>query len=205
MIEHLHPINPEIRKLKNISQNLLKGEVYIFPTDTVYAIVADSQSKEGVEKLYSLKKLGKNHFLSVLCRDISEASSLIEFLPNNAFRAMKRLTPGPFTFILKANKMVPRVTISDKKAKTIGVRIPDHLYIQELLKIHPNTLTSTSVLTDDEYIIDIDRLEELYGNRVHGIIDGGIVDVEMSTILDFTQEEMEIVREGKGAELLSQI
>lgn len=202
MILSLHPINPEKRKLQQISEKLLEGKVYIFPTDTVYALVADSQSKLGVEKLYELKNIPKNQPLSLICSSISVASNYIEYLPNDAFRLMKKITPGPYTFITRANKHLPRVSFSNQKEKQIGIRIPDAIYLQELMKIHPNPLTSTSVFANDEFVIEVDSLEEIYGSRVEGIVDGGIVEVELSTILDVTDDEMTVVREGKGAELL---
>lgn len=202
MIVSLHPINPEKRKLQQISDHLLEGKVYIFPTDTVYALVADSQSKVGVEKLYELKNIPKNQPLSLLCPSISVASNYIEYLPNEAFRLMKKLTPGPFTFIIRANKNLPRVSFSNQKEKQIGIRIPDAIYLQELMAIHPNPLTSTSVFANDEFIIEVDSLEEIYGSRVQGIVDGGIVAVELSTILDVTGDEVVVVREGKGSDLL---
>ena len=198
MILNLHPQNPEIRTLKTISENLRNGSVYIFPTDTVYAIIADSKSKQGIEKLHELKNTDKHKPLSLLCRDISTASDYIESLPNDAFKLMKRITPGPFTFILKANKNIPRWTITNSKSKTIGIRIPESIFLQELMRVHEGTLTCTSVFTGDEYLTDINDLDDIFGNRVEAIIDGGIAKVETSTILDFTNDEMEVIREGKG-------
>ncbi|HRG48791.1 MAG TPA: L-threonylcarbamoyladenylate synthase [Leptospiraceae bacterium] len=198
MILNLHPKNPEIRALKAISENLKNGAVYIFPTDTVYAIIADSKSKKGIEKLHDLKHSDKHKPLSILCPDISTVSEYVEFLPNDAFKLMKRITPGPFTFILKANRNIPRWTVANTKVKTIGIRIPESIFIQELLKVHDGTLTCTSVFSGDAYLTDINDLEDLFGNQVEAIIDGGIAKVEMSTILDFTTDEMEVLREGKG-------
>jgi len=202
MIIYLHPINPEIRKLNSISEDLKKGAVYIFPTDTVYAIVADANSKEGTEKLYKLKKLDKNKPLSLLCKDISMASQFIEYLPNEAYRLMKKITPGPFTFILKANKLLPKPCIVHHKDRHIGIRFPDHNYLQELLKIHESPLTSTSVITDDEHVTNSEDLDSQFGDKVNGIIDGGIIQIEPSTIIDFTGNDMKIIREGKGFERL---
>ncbi|PJZ71062.1 threonylcarbamoyl-AMP synthase [Leptospira perolatii] len=204
MIYRLHPQNPEKRILTKISQSLLDGAVYIFPTDTVYALVADSQSHSGVEKLYQLKNIPKNQPLALLCKDISVASHYMEQLSNESFRLMKRITPGPFTFIVRANKHLPRVSFSNLKEKQIGIRIPDSIYLQSLLDLHPNPLTSTSVFIQDEFVVDVDMLEEVYGKRIQGIVDGGIVDVELSTIIDCTGDEILVTREGKGMELLAQ-
>lgn len=202
MLIQLHPKNPEIRILKNISQELKEGGVYIFPTDTVYALVSDSQSLIGLEKIFRLKNIPKTKPLSLLCPNISVASEYVDHLPNEAFKLMKKITPGPFTFILRANRKLPRATLANEKSKQIGIRIPDSIYIQELLKVHGNTLCSTSVMTEDEYITDPKELEKIYGTKVNGIIDAGILPIELSTIIDFTSDNMEIVREGKGFELL---
>ena len=114
MIDYLHPENPEIRKLKQISDRLRDGELFIFPTDTVYAIIADANSRTGVDNLYKLRKLPKDKPLSLLCKDISMASQMIEYLPNPTYRLMKKITPGPFTFILKASKNLPKPSISSR-------------------------------------------------------------------------------------------
>ncbi|XDD42801.1 L-threonylcarbamoyladenylate synthase [Leptospira sp. WS60.C2] len=200
MIIYLHPENPEIRKLKQISERLKDGAIYIFPTDTVYAIIADAHSKTAVEKIYSIKKLPKDKPLSLLCKDISMASHFIEYLPNSAYRFMKRITPGPFTFVLKANKNLPKPSIAHHKDRQIGIRIPDHIYLSELLKIHDSPLTSTSAFSDDDFIIDIDDLETIYGNFVDGIVDGGIVKTELSTILQINDDSIQLIRAGKGYE-----
>lgn len=202
MIIYLHPDNPEIRKLKQISDRLRDGAIYIFPTDTVYAILADANSKSAVEKIYSIKKLPKDKPLSLLCKDISMASHFIEYLPNSAYRFMKRITPGPFTFVLKANKNLPKPSVAHHKDRQIGIRIPDHIYLQELIKIHDSPLTSTSAFSNDEFIIDIDDLETIYGNLVDGIVDGGIVKTELSTMLQINDDAIELIRAGKGYELI---
>ncbi|TGM25162.1 L-threonylcarbamoyladenylate synthase [Leptospira levettii] len=200
MIIYLHPDNPEVRKLKQISERLKDGAIYIFPTDTVYAIIADAHSKTAVEKIYSIKKLPKDKPLSLLCKDISMASHFIEYLPNSAYRFMKRVTPGPFTFVLKANKNLPKPSIAHHKDKQIGIRIPDHIYLQELLKIHESPLTSTSAFSNDEFIIDIDDLDTIYSNLVEGIVDGGIVKTELSTMIQINDDSIELIRAGKGYE-----
>jgi len=204
LILELHPENPEVRILKVIAENLRNGDVYIFPTDTVYSFIADSKSKVGLEKLYILKDLEKSKPLSLLCNDISTASEFVESLPNSAFKLMKRITPGPFTFIFKANKNISRVNLTNHKTKSIGIRIPDNQYIRSLLEIHGGTLTGTSVYSSDEYISDPEDLERIYGKKVKGIINGGVLKQELSTIIDFSSGEIEILREGKGFDLLSE-
>lgn len=202
MILNLHPENPEKRALKLISDNLKDGAVYIFPTDTVYSFIVDSQSKVGIEKLYTLKDLEKHKPLSLLCASISIASELVENLPNAAFRLMKKITPGPFTFIFKANKNIPRVSLTNQKTKSIGIRIPDNLFIQSLLEIHKSTVTGTSVYGLDEYTLNAEEIDKVYGKKVNATIDGGSIKQELSTIIDFSSGDMEITREGKGIETL---
>lgn len=198
MIDYLHPENPEVRKLKQISDRLRDGELFIFPTDTVYAIIADANSRTGVDNLYKLRKLPKDKPLSLLCKDISVASQMIEYLPNPTYRLMKKITPGPYTFILKASKNLPKPSFAHHKDKHIGIRFPNHLYLQSLLSIHNDPITSASAFTNDEFIIDIDDLETFYGKHVTSIIDGGIVKIEMSTILDCTEDKIKVLREGLG-------
>ncbi len=200
MIIQLHPENPELRTLKTISSNLKNGAVYIFPTDTVYALIADANSKKGIEKIFSLKEMDKHKPLSIFCKDISNASEYVESFPNEAFRLMKKITPGPFTFIFKANKNLPRYSIVNEKSRTIGIRIPDQIYITELLKIHDGLISSTSVFRKEEFITDVETLEEIYGSEIDGIVDGGNLETELSTILNFTSGELVIEREGKGIE-----
>jgi tRNA threonylcarbamoyl adenosine modification protein (Sua5/YciO/YrdC/YwlC family) len=204
MILNLHPENPEKRALKLISDNLKDGAVYIFPTDTVYSFIVDSQSKVGIEKLYALKDLEKHKPLSLLCASISIASELVENLPNTAFRLMKKITPGPFTFIFKANKNIPRVSLTNQKTKSIGIRIPDNLFIQSLLEIHKSTVTGTSVYGMDEYTSNAEEIDRVYGKKVNATIDGGFIKQELSTIIDFSSGDMEITREGKGIGILKE-
>jgi tRNA threonylcarbamoyl adenosine modification protein (Sua5/YciO/YrdC/YwlC family) len=204
MILNLHPDNPEKRALKLISDNLKDGAVYIFPTDTVYSFIVDSQSKVGIEKLYALKDLEKHKPLSLLCASISIASELVENLPNTAFRLMKKITPGPFTFIFKANKNIPRVSLTNQKTKSIGIRIPDNLFIQSLLEIHKSTVTGTSVYGMDEYTSNAEEIDRVYGKKVNATIDGGFIKQELSTIIDFSSGDMEITREGKGIGILKE-
>jgi tRNA threonylcarbamoyl adenosine modification protein (Sua5/YciO/YrdC/YwlC family) len=202
MFIELHHENPETRILKKISEDLKNGEVYIFPTDTVYAILADSNSKSGVEKIYKLKEMNKHKPLTVLCRDISTASEFIEQLPNEAYRLMKKITPGPYTFVFKSNKNLPKYSIINQKTKTIGIRFPSHIYLSELLKIHDSLITTTSVVLQDEFLTNISEIQKEFESKVKGIVNGGNLKNELSTILDFTNEELVIERIGKGYEIL---
>lgn len=205
MIIEFHEKNPDRRKLKKISDSLKEGAVYIFPTDTVYSLVADSHSKSGVEKLYIIKKIPKNQPLSLLCNSIEMASSIVETLPNSVFKIMKKLTPGPYTFILKANKLLPKPSIAHQKEKQIGIRIPNQKILLDLIEIHESPLTATSASVSDDFYIQTEDLQETYGKFVEGIVDGGIQTIELSTILDCISDPIQILREGKGSDLLEEM
>jgi len=198
MIFHLHPDNPEPRKLQTISDALEDGGVFVFPTDTVYALVADSQSKKGIDQLYDIKQISKNQPFSLLCYDIETVSSLVEELPNAIFQIMKRFTPGPYTFILKANKSVLRSSYALQKNKQIGVRIPGNTFLRHFLKLHKKPLVSTSCAAREEFFVEISELQELYEHKVKGIVDGGISEIELSTILSGLDDPITVLREGKG-------
>ncbi len=202
MVLEFHEKNPDRRKLKKISDSLKEGEVYICPTDTVYSIIADSHSKIGVERLYTIKKIPKNQPLSLLCNSIEMASSIVETMPNTVFKIMKKLTPGPYTFILKANKLLPKPSFLHQKEKQIGIRIPNQKILLDLIEIHDSPLTATSASVTDDFYIEMDDLEETYGKLVEGIIDGGIQSIELSTILDCISDPIQILREGKGIDQL---
>lgn len=204
MIIPIHQVNPEKRKIKQISDDLLEGEVFIFPTDTVYALVADSNSVKAIEKLFSLKKTISEQPLTLLCKDISSVSNYILQLSDQAFKLMKKITPGPFIFLFKANKNIPRISLTNEKTKKIGIRIPDNQFLLELLKVHPNPIITTSVVLDSEFIEEPEKLENIFGKKVKAIIDGGFLITELATIIDFTSDEMMIVREGKGIEKINE-
>lgn len=205
MILYLHSENPEIRKLKKISEDLKNGDVYVFPTDTVYAFIADSASKTGIEKIDSIKRLDKHQPLSLLCPDISTASNYLEYFPDECYRIMKRCTPGPYVFILKSSKLLLKASVAHMKNREIGIRIVDHIFIKTLLGVHEGTLTATSVTNEGEFILDPNEIDDVFGHRVKGIVDGGILESELATVIDFTGEEVVVKRAGKGYENLMKV
>lgn len=198
MICRVHMDNPQKRILNQISEGLLEGKIYIVPTDSVYALVADSTLHKAVNQLYQLKNLPRKKPLALLVKDIGQAAEYVDNIPNESFRLMKKIVPGPVTFVFRAGKGLPRFTL--KNSNTIGIRIPANPFLQALLETHPHPLTSTSVSTDDQYIIETEELDQEYGKKVAAIVDGGIVTVEMSTVLDMTGDVVEVLREGKKFE-----
>lgn len=201
MLIQIHPDNPDQRKIDQIVAQLKKGAIIIYPTDTVYSIACDLMHRKAAEKMAQLKgvKLEKANF-SLICYDLSHISDYTVQFGNNIYKIMNKAFPGPYTFILNANTSVPKLFKSKKK--TIGIRVPDNNIARELVKNLGNPLLSTSVHNDDEiieYITDPELIHEKYENQVDIVIDGGYGQNEASTIIDCTNNDPEILREGIGS------
>ncbi|MBE9170225.1 threonylcarbamoyl-AMP synthase [Pleurocapsales cyanobacterium LEGE 06147] len=201
----LHPENPQQRSIEAIVTALKDGAVMLYPTDTVYAIGCDLNVKSAVERVRKLKQLSNDKPLTFLCSSLSNIAQYA-MVSDRAYRIMKHLIPGPYTFLLPATKLVPKLVMSPKR-KTTGIRVPDHQVCQELLNALGNPIISTSAHLSDEGgefpTIDLEkaRLFDVLENSVDIIIDNGIEPgFEVSTILDFTTEEPTVVRQGLGWE-----
>lgn len=200
MMWRVHPTHPEKRVVGWILEALEKDSVLILPTDTVYAFVCSALSPKAIEKIYEIKNLPENKPLSLLCADVAMASRYAQGISNTVFRFMKKVTPGPFTFIFRANRNMDRRAAG--KRKEVGIRIVDHVLIQEILARRNEPLVSTSVPWEEEFI-DPEALEESYGKRVAAVVDAGIRENTPSTILDCSTGEISLIREGAGAEVLA--
>lgn len=200
MMWRVHPTHPEKRTVGWILDALEDDRVLILPTDTVYAFACSATSPKAIEQLYAIKDLPENKPLSLLCADVAMASRFAQGISNQVFRFMKKATPGPFTFLFKANRNMDRRAAG--RRKEVGIRIVDHVLIQEILTRRNEPLVSTSVPWEDP-LIDPEALEELYGKRVHAVVDAGIRENTPSTVLDCSNGEIVMVREGAGAEVLA--
>lgn len=201
----LHPKNPQKNRVDEIVRHLRKGGVILYPTDTNYALGCDIYSKNSIEKLRFIRRLPDNYPLSILIPSFSGLSQFAH-ISDSAFKFMKHLIPGPFTFILPATKEVPKLLI-DPKRKTIGVRIPSNPIALELLKELGNPLVSISAKLDEEELEypSIYSLFEKYSPLVDYIIDDEDDDLGgESTVINFTSDEPEIIRRGLGIELAEQ-
>lgn len=197
MIFVIHEQNPQKRLIEKAVDILERGGVIIYPTDTVYAYGCDINDKRAIEKIYWLKRIGRNKPLSFIFSDISEISGYVRNISDSAFKIMKRAFPGPYTLIFKATKLVPKVAITNQK--TIGVRIPDNKIALELVRTLGRPIMSASVnTTNGEYIVEPKDLEKIYRNEVDLVIDAGPQVSEPSTIIDLTEGEPVIIRAGKG-------
>jgi len=200
MLLKIYPENPSPTQIQKVVQCLRNGGIIIYPTDTVYAIACDIYKPKAVAKLAQLKeiKLEKANF-SLICANLSHLSEYAKPLDNTVFKIMKKALPGPYTFILNANNNVPKIFQRNKKK--IGIRVPDNNIAIEIIKELGNPIISTSVKDDDEiieYTTDPELIHEKYGNKVDYVIDGGYGNNQGSTVIDCTNDEIELIREGKG-------
>ena len=196
----LHPDNPSPRVVQQVVECLRDGGVIIYPTDSVYGLGCDMNQRAAIEKVARLKgvKPDKADF-SLICYDLSHISDFTRPMENSVFKLMKRVLPGPFTFILNANNSVPKHFRSSKK--TIGIRVPDNNIPRDIVKELGHPIITTSVKDDDEFIeytTDPELIYERYKNQVDMVIDGGFGNNEASTVVDCTSGEPEVLRQGIG-------
>lgn len=195
----LRPHNPDSRDLVMIAEKMKKGAVIIFPTDTVYAIGCLMTKKESIDRIIKISgKKEKQARLSLICKDIKTVADFTLPYSNHIFKSMKRYLPGPYTFILKANNYVTKYFKNNKKE--IGIRIPDNNIVLELLNHLDAPIISTSLNSDDhnEYFVDPNVIEDTFEYKVDYLLDGGMGEEIGSTVLDCTEGDIEIIRQGKG-------
>lgn len=196
MIISLDPDYPEVWYLIDAVEIIRNGGVMAYPTDTVYGLGCDLFDKNSIERIYQIKKMPKKKDLSFICSDLKQVSEYTQ-VSNMAYRLMKRLLPGPYTFILPATHKVPRLMLN--KRRTVGIRIPDNKICMALLEHLGNPIISTSlILDDDELMSDPFEIYDRYKSQIDVVIDGGILKSEKSTVVDLTGNTPEIIREGKG-------
>ena len=201
MILKIHPKNPEPRKIAEVVAVLAKGGVAIVPTDTIYAFVCDLSQYKGFEKICRIKgiKPEKANF-SLLCKDLSNISNYTKPFDRSMYKLLNKALPGPYTFLLEASNEVPSLFRSKKK--TIGLRIPDHPIIQELIEALGRPLVSTSLHDLDEivaYPSDPELIAEQWVWVVDVMVDGDFGHIVASTIIDCTSGEAVLLREGAGS------
>jgi len=200
MLLAIHPDNPDSRKIQEVVNCLRKGGIIIYPTDTIYSIGCDLKNKKAIEKVAKLKglKVRKAQF-SLICYDLSTLGNYTKQFGRTVFKAMNKALPGPYTFILNASNKVPK--LFDTNKKEIGIRIPDNNIARQIVFELGNPIIATSVHDDDvvlEYTTDPELIFEKYKNQVDLVIDGGYGKNNPSTVVDCTNEEIVILREGIG-------
>lgn len=195
----IYPENPQENYIDEVVKALKSGSLIIYPSDTVYALGCDINNLKAMEKLAQIKKikLEKAQF-SIICNNLSHLSEFTRPIETSTFRFLKSKIPGPYTFILEANKNLP---LAYKNHKTVGIRVPAHPIPQLIVEKLGHPIASTSIKDDDEiieYSTDPELIAEKYGHLVDYVIDSGFGDNVASTILDLTGGEPEIIRQGKG-------
>jgi tRNA threonylcarbamoyl adenosine modification protein (Sua5/YciO/YrdC/YwlC family) len=196
----IHPVNPEPRKINRAVEILQKGGVIIYPTDTIYGIGCDLMNKRAVERLCEIEGIRPQKMnLSFICHDLSHISMYVKRLDTPAFKLLRKVLPGPYTFIFESNANVPKILGVNKKS--VGIRIPDHRIPSEIVKLLGNPLITSSIKDDDqikEYTTDPEEIYEDFKHKVDLIINGGQGGNVPSTVIDFTDAEPVLVRQGLG-------
>lgn len=193
------PEHPEPRKIARAVEALQHGGLIAYPTDTVYALGCDYADHKAVERLYQLKGMSRKQPLTFLLPDLGEIARF-GVVTNAAYRLMKRLVPGPYTFILEATREVPRpLLIERNRKKSVGVRVPDHSITQALLAAYGRPILSTTATdTEGQPLGDPTEVRDRYERGLDVLVDGGYTGTEPSTVIALVHDELEILREGKG-------
>ncbi len=200
MAQHfsVHPDNPQIRLLKQAVALLARGGIVAVPTDSSYALACQIDDKAAADQLRRIRGVDEKHHLTLLCRDLSELSTYA-IVDNQQFRRVKQATPGPFTFILEATKEVPR-RLSHPQRKTIGLRVPDHKVLQELLALHGGPLLATTLIPpgETEPLNDAEMILEHFAHGIAAVIDAGACPSRPTTVVDMTGGDIVVLRQGRG-------
>jgi len=194
----VHPDNPQARLLKQAVQLLNQGSVLAVPTDSSYALVCHLDDKTAADQLRRIRAVDEKHHLTLLCRDLSELANCAR-VDNRQFRAIKQVTPGPFTFILEATKEVPR-RVSHPQRKTIGLRLPKHKVLQDLLALHGAPLLAATLIMPGEALPlnDPEEIRKRLEHQVGAVIDAGACAWQPTTVIDMSGEVPEVLRLGQG-------
>ena len=200
MFIEIHPENPNPRGISKIVECLKDGGVVIYPTDTIYGIGCDIFQPKAVERIAKIKSIDlKKQNFSFICSDLSHLSDYALRIDRSLYKVMRKVLPGPYTFILNANSNIPK--LFKIKKKTVGIRVPNHNIPLQLVDQIGNPLLTTSLIENTDNIesnIEPSIIYENYKNKVDIVIDGGLGKLTPSTVLDCTQSEIEIIREGLG-------
>lgn len=196
-VQKIFPDNPQARLIKHAVEVMKDGGIIVYPTDTIYGLGADLFNKDAMQRILRIKKASKQKLLSFVCPDLKDISNWA-VVPNYAYRIIRRVIPGQYTFILRATKQVPKILV--QKRKTVGIRIPDFKVIQNLLQELGRPILSTSVPQgEDGYYTDPQEIAHRFNNEIDLILDAGVMFNKPSTIVDFSADEPNILREGAGS------
>lgn len=198
----IHPINPQQRLINQAVEMIKQGALVVYPTDSCYAFGCHLGDKDALDRIRRIRKVDEKHNFTLVCRDLSELSNYA-YVDNTMFRLLRNYTPGPYTFILRASREVPR-RMQVPKRKTIGLRVPDHPVALSLLEtLGEPLMSSTLIMPGDEVpMTDPDDMRERLAHQVDLIIDGGNCGFEATTVVNMVDSSYEILRQGKGEFIL---
>ena len=192
----IHPQNPQQRLVKQVADEISGGAVIAYPTDSGYALGTALGNKSGLERIRHIRSLSKRHDFTLMMRDLAHIGEYAK-LDNNAFRLLKKILPGAYTFILEGTRDVPKRLLHEKK-KTIGLRVSHHGVVQALLEELGEPIMSVSLIIEGYEFFDIDDVRDAVEKQVDVIIDGGYCPPEPTTVIDLSGDGVEIIRQGAG-------
>lgn len=196
----INPHDPQVRHIKRAADELARGSVICYPTDTIYGIGCDIFNKKAIERIYRIKGKGFKAPLSFICSDLSNIAEYAH-VSNYAYKVMRRCLPGPYTFVLPATRLVPKIMMS--KRKTVGIRVPDNAICHALLELFGKPIISTSASLHDGQVLHFpEDIEHHLNTFIDFFLDSGPLGMDSSTVLDLTGEKLVILREGKGLDKL---
>jgi tRNA threonylcarbamoyl adenosine modification protein (Sua5/YciO/YrdC/YwlC family) len=197
MVE-IHPADPQPRLIAEVVATIRAGGLIVYPTDSSYAFGCHLGDKKAMERIRQIRKTDKDHNFTLVCSDLSEIS-LYARVQNWAYRLIKSLTPGPYTFILPATREVPK-RLQNPKRRTIGLRVPDHRIIRAMLSSLGEPIMSSTLLLpgDDIPLSDVQTIDERIGSQIDLIVDGGPCGIEPTTVIDLSEGSINILRQGLG-------
>lgn len=194
----IHPTHPQPRLIDEVVETIREGGLIVYPTDSSYAFGCHLGDKGAMDRIRAIRQTDKRHNFTLVCSNLSEISLYARF-DNWAYRLLKSLTPGPYTFILQATREVPK-RLQNPKRRTIGLRVPDHVIVRAMLDALGGPIMSSTLLLpgDDLPLNDVHEIESRIGNRIDLIVDGGPAGIEPTTVIDLSHGSIEILRKGRG-------
>lgn len=194
----IHPQNPQARLVDQVVQRLREGAVIAYPTDSSYAIGCHMGDKEAMERIRRIRGFGRQHNFTLLCRDLSEIATYAKY-DNPTYRLLKGMTPGPYTFVLRATHEVPRRLLHEKR-RTIGIRVPEHRTAQALLAALGEPLMSCTLMLpgDDLPLSEPQQVRDRLDRQLDVIVDSGACGLESTTVIDLSEGAPRLLRQGKG-------
>lgn len=194
----IHPQDPQPRRVKAVVEIIRNGGLIAYPTDSSYAFGCHIGDKKAIDRIHRIRRTDKKHNFTLVCADLTEISVYAR-VDNWAYRLLKSMTPGPYTFVLPATREVPK-RLQNPKRRTIGLRVPDHVLVHAILEElgEPIMSSTLSLPGDDRPLTDPQEIEERIGHQIEAIIDSGPTGIEPTSVLDLSKDSVEILRVGKG-------